>query len=510
MAIFLGNFLANTIIPGTVSFGVIRIPFFSTPSNANDFIDGRGGHDRLDGGGGNDQILGGFGNDDITGGLGGDTVSGGFGDDVIRLGQDVAFTGSRTVLLDVGLTRSVSLVGASGTSDTVNGGFGFDTVRLDAGSGSGFIADYYTAPGLLSGVESIIGTSGDDLITLPSVYLSALGGAVEIAGGAGSDVLVGSDTTSDTISGDGGDDVVAGRGGDDVLAGGAGADEVRGGLDDDTILLGPDVFFTGVRNIAVNLFDIRAIALTNAAGTGDTVNGGSGYDTIELDAGAGSGFIADYQGAPALLNGVEAIVGTNGDDLITLPLIYTTAQGGAVQIEGAAGDDVLVGSGSTEDTILGGADDDLLAGLAGDDTLTGGTGDDELIGGFGDDVLQGGLGRDILSGGFGSDVFDYDSTLESAPFNSDLITTFNQVGTLGGDVIDVSGIDAQPLVFGDQAFNFTGTSSGGTGSLWVVNGLGGNSLVLADNGGTLAPDLAIVVADGVFTPGDWTADEFVL
>lgn len=510
MANFFGNFLGNTIIPGFVSFGVIRFPFFSTPSNANDFIDGRGGNDRLDGGGGNDVILGGFGNDDITGGLGSDTVSGGFGNDVIRLGPDVVFTGSRTVLLDVGLTRTVSLVGASGTSDTVNGGFGFDTLVLNAPIG-GFIADYYNAPGFLSGVERILGTSGDDLITLPSVYTSAFAGAVEIVGGAGNDVLVGSDTTSDTISGDGGSDVVAGRGGDDVLAGGAGADEVRGGLGDDTILLGPDVFFTGVRNVTVGFFDSRAISLTNAAGTGDTVNGGSGYDILELDAGAGSGFIADYQSAPALLNGVEAIVGTNGDDLITLPLFYTTAQGGAVQIEGAAGNDVLVGSNSTEDTILGGADDDLLAGLAGDDTLEGGAGNDELIGDFGADTLHGGLGRDILSGGFGADVFDYNFTLESVPFNSDRITTFEQVGTLGGDVIDVSGIDAQPLVGGDQAFNFTGTSSGGTGSLWVVNFLGGNSLVLADNGGTLLPDLAIVVADGVFTTaGDWTTDEFIL
>jgi Ca2+-binding RTX toxin-like protein len=508
MANFIGNFRGNTIIPGFVSFGVIRFPFFSTPSNANDFIDGRGGNDRLDGGGGDDVILGGFGNDDITGGLGSDTVSGGFGNDVIRLGQDSVFNGDRMVLLDVGMTHTVALTGASGTSDSVNGGFGFDTLVLNAPIG-GFIADYYNAPGLLSGVERIIGTSGNDLITLPSVYPSALGGAVEIVGGAGNDVLVGSDTTSDTIYGDGGDDVVAGRGSNDVLAGGTGTDEVWGGLGDDTILLGPDGFFTGIRNVTVAPFDTRAISLTNAAGTGDTVNGGLGYDTIELD--AGLGFIADYQSAPALLNGVEAIVGTNGDDLIALPLFYLTAQGGAVQIEGAAGDDVLVGSNSTEDTILGGADNDLLAGLAGDDTLEGGAGNDELIGGFGNDVLRGGLGQDILSGRLGSDVFDYNSVLESAPLNSDLITNFDQVGgPLGGDRIDVSDIDAQLFTPGKQDFSFTGTSNGGAGSLWVANN-GFNSVIFGDIGGTLAPELAIVVADGVFTTAsNWTTDEFIL
>ena len=181
MGLYTGTNNDDTIIPGFVSAGVTSDPIGSTPSNANDTLQGRGGDDTLDGGGGSDSVLGG---DD---------------DDLIRLGQDVLFTGSRDVLLDVGVTRTVSLTNASGTSDFVDGGDDFDTLQLIRGTGTGFIADYFNAPGLLSGIERILGTDGNDLIALPSVYTSAEDDEVEIDGDDGNDVLVGSDSTDDDI-----------------------------------------------------------------------------------------------------------------------------------------------------------------------------------------------------------------------------------------------------------------------------------------------------------------------
>lgn len=84
------------------------------------------------------------------------------------------------------------------------------------------------------------------------------------------------------------------------------------------------------------------------------------------------------------------------------------------ELNGEAGDDVIVGK-KGNDIIKGGSDDDKLRGKQGDDTLHGGTGADMIIGGKGDDMLNGGGNKnckndfecdaDILVGGRGSDVF---------------------------------------------------------------------------------------------------------
>ena len=73
-----------------------------------------------------------------------------------------------------------------------------------------------------------------------------------------------------------------------------------------------------------------------------------------------------------MLDGVESWTGTSGRDVIVLPQTYTTAAGDAVEINGLGGNDVLVGSNSTADDILGGDGNDILGGLAGDDELSGG------------------------------------------------------------------------------------------------------------------------------------------
>ena len=70
-------------------------------------------------------------------------------------------------------------------------------------------------------------------------------------------------------------------------------------------MLGPDVPFTGSRNIRIDTSTTRTISLTNAAGTADVVNGGADNDTIELDEGGATGFIADYQAAPSFVSRVE-------------------------------------------------------------------------------------------------------------------------------------------------------------------------------------------------------------
>jgi len=95
------------------------------------------------------------------------------------------------------------------------------------------------------------------------------------------------------------------------------------------------------------------------------------------------------------------------------------------------------------------------------DYLSGGGGDDTLIGGSANDILVGGLGADVLTGGTGNDSYAYNSVLESgnSVATRDIITDFAGAGAVGGDVINVRAIDANPNVPGSQSFTFIGTAS---------------------------------------------------
>ncbi len=87
--------------------------------------------------------------------------------------------------------------------------------------------------------------------------------------------------------------------------------------------------------------------------------------------------------------------------------------------------------------------------------MNGAAGNDTIIGGAGDELLDGGAGKDLLAGGGGADLFVL-SALGDSPANAnrDVISGFSQ---LQEDRIDLSRIDASTAVVGDQAFTFIGT-----------------------------------------------------
>ncbi|MEH2330133.1 M10 family metallopeptidase C-terminal domain-containing protein [Nostoc sp.] len=108
-------------------------------------------------------------------------------------------------------------------------------------------------------------------------------------------------------------------------------------------------------------------------------------------------------------------------------------------------------------TLTGGNGNSLLNGGSGNDNIFGNGGNDTLIGGAGNDSLTGGTGKDILTGGSGNDIFKYNSTSDSLLSSRDLITDFRGNGSLPGDRIDVSTIDANSTIGGNQAFTFIGS-----------------------------------------------------
>jgi serralysin len=133
----------------------------------------------------------------------------------------------------------------------------------------------------------------------------------------------------------------------------------------------------------------------------------------------------------------------------------TPPPSGGTTKTGTPGDDSLVGGGRN-DSMAGSGGDDVLRGRDGRDTLRGDAGDDSLFGDGGDDVLSGGDGADRLHGGSGSDRLVGDAGADAFVFlapaeGNDLVGDFRRAE---GDKIDLSGIDADPVAAGDQAFFF--------------------------------------------------------
>lgn len=235
-------------------------------------------------------------------------------------------------------------------------------------------------------------------------------------------------------------------------------------------------------------------------------------------------------------NRAERVFGYGGNDDLF-------GYGGDDELHGGAGNDLLVGD-DGDDTLFGDAGSDLLAGERGDDALNGGAGFDyatffyskagvtvnlaagtaadgfggadtltaiegvygskfadtirgdaginELFGNAGDDVLIGGAGKDLTVGNAGADRFVFaNGDVSATARDADLIGDFSRAE---GDKIDLSGLDANVTVAGDQAFTFIGTAafSGAAGELRVET-IGGQLVLAGDHDGDKIADGFVAV-----------------
>ncbi|MRX52030.1 DUF4082 domain-containing protein [Paracoccus sp. S-4012] len=174
----------------------------------------------------------------------------------------------------------------------------------------------------------------------------------------------------------------------------------------------------------------------------------------------------------------------------------------APTIEGTTGGDTLRGT-DGEDVILGGAGNDWIFGSGGADVLRGQDGND---------ALRGGQGSDVLIGGKGSDVFLFRSIAESNAANPDVIRAgdgaiaFEGAGVAGGDVIDLSRLDADPSQSGVQAFIFGSKDKGG---LWLTD-VDGRTLVSGNVNDDSAAEFQLWIEDGNLAASAYVASDFIL
>jgi len=309
---------------------------------------------------------------------------------------------------------------------------------------------------------------------------------VSLVASDAADWMVGSDG-NDVISGLGGSDILTAGLGNDTLVGGAGIDTLDGGLGNDTYVIaagdtaatgtildhisdagGTDLVEASVTVSIASLPAIENVVLTAGAGNSDAT-GNAGANTLIGNAGANH--LSGGDGNDTLIGGAGADALNGGAGIDTAS--YVTSTGGvnvnlATGIGAAfeASGDTLTGienltGGSGSDWLRGDGNANTLIGNAGSDTLQGFAGLDTLIGGDGNDMLTGGAGKDTLAGGAGADKFVY-SAIGDSPVGgssaSDVITDFSHAQ---GDRIDLSAIDANTGVAGDQAFSLIGTAAFG-------------------------------------------------
>lgn len=331
------------------------------------------------------------------------------------------------------------------------------------------------------------------------------------------------------------DDAVFGYGGNDYIDGGTGADSLFGGLGDDVYLVdnagdatvelageGRDTVLSTISwTLAKNVEDLRLNGDGSLSGFGNELNnlivgnsadnsliGGAGNDTLQGGAGndllrgdAGNDVLDGGTGMDQMLGGVgddtylvdaqmDSVIelGNSGVDRVFSSIDYVLTNN--VEHLTLTGTTDIFGYGNLlANELTGNSGSNFLNAGFGQDTLWGGAGNDTLYGMDGIDRLNGGSGQDKLVGGEGNDVFDYRSVEESGPTRdcADLIMDWTK-----GDRLDVSAIDANAKVAGNQAFVL---DNGGAFSVGEVHQqiVGDVTVLTFNTAGDATPEMMIVV-----------------
>ncbi|RCJ18045.1 hypothetical protein A6S26_29215 [Nostoc sp. ATCC 43529] len=470
-------------------------------------INGNSANNSLFGLAGNDTINGGLGNDTLDGGTGADRMDGGDNDDlyIVDNAGDIAtevfgdaLGGVDTVQASVSYTLSANLenltltgfgaINGTGNArgnvingnsannrlsglagnDTINGGLGNDT--LDGGTGAdrmdgGDNNDLYIVDNAgdiatevfgdaLGGVDTVQSSVSYTLsANLENLTLAGFG-AINGTGNARGNVINGNGANNslsgldgnDTINGGSGNDTIIGGNGNDSIDGGAGNDSLNGGAGGDT--------FKG------------------SAGN-DNINGGDGFDTADYSqlgqitlSGVGTVQKAGGFGQDQLFRVERVIANASAanntiDASASLPGVFINVnlQTQSLSANNVPGLGVLSFTAVNFDNVIGTNAGDNIVGDGQSNQLSGGNGNDNINGGAGNDTITGGNGTDVLTGGLGNDVFDFNSLAESQPGAfRDVINGFAGNGLALGDRIDLSTIDANPFLAGNQAFSFIGAN----------------------------------------------------
>ncbi len=481
----------------------------------DDVLTGGGGNDVLDGGTGNDRLYGGGGDDVFTVDSAGDQVfeSSGKGSDRVRAFVSYTLAAGQEIEL---LTAEDNVAGTTVINLTGN----------DAGN-----TIYGNAAANL-----LKGGGGDDVI-------SGLDGSDDLRGDSGNDAL----------DGMAGDDRLTGGDGNDQLTGGAGYDRMYGGLGDDRYFVddatdfayenageGHDTIQASVDcTLRANVEDLilwQAAVIGKGNGLDNVISGSDignklyGVDGNDrVDGGDGDDYVFGGSGNDVMSGGAgyDRIYGGTGDDTYYVndgtDFAYENAGEGndrvisslasyqlranVEELDLAEGSAAIRGYGQGDNnTLVGNSADNLLYGRDGNDWLQGNAGNDILYGEKGNDTLLGRAGMDRFYGGTGADKFVFRNG-DFAGMTSGTADRIHDFSQADHDIIHLSGVDANSLAAGDQAFTFIGSAafSHTPGELRAYQSIG-NTYVAGDLDGDGVVDFLIRV-DGLHA---LSAADFIL
>lgn len=307
-------------------------------------------------------------------------------------------------------------------------------------------------------------------------------------GSAGNDKLTGTTSVES----------IYGFDGNDTIDGGSGTDKMFGGRGNDTYAV-----------------DSQSEIVTEKSGEGtDTVQSAVSYSLADTDGGGVNGDnienleltgSAKINGTGNALDnvlignsGVNILTGGLGNDTYVVNLTADTVK------EIASGGKDLVKS-SASFTLSANVEDLTLTGTAAIDG-TGNSADNLIVGNKAANVITGGQGRDVMKGGAAADTFDFNSVKETlATAAHDLINDFKHLA----DHIDLSTIDADTTVAGNQSFSFLDVLgsefSGSAGELRFVAD-GQNIIIEGNVDNDLAAEFQIELTGKI----GLTMDDFIL
>jgi Ca2+-binding RTX toxin-like protein len=487
-------------------FGIANISFSLTGNDGDNYIIGNNSADTLEGGLGNDKLEGQGGNDIMRGGLGddeyvvndiGDVIEENAGEGTDKVWTELAsYSLAGTNLENLSAASQIAHdFRGNAAGNVIFGAGGNDIIRLqDGGNDSaygGLGNDVFLFGATMDGLDEVDGGSGTDQIALQGGVAFTFGtgvvGIESIGLLAGNDTRFGDTagnfcsydlTTRDVNVAAGAVLTVDGaklRAGENLtfngsaetdgsffIYGGRGIDALTGGARNDVFLFGSDGHF----------------------GAGDAVNGGSGIDQLALRGnytltfGAGQLVSIESLGLLSAQDTRYGALGTSYNYNLTMN-DGNVAAGVQLFVDGAKlrGGETLVFNGSAETDgsfqIIGGANGDTIAGSQNGD------------------ILQGNGGADQLTGGGGADSFRYKLVTDSTASATDHILDFAS----GTDRIDLTRIDANAGLAGDQAFSWIGSNafSGAAGELRAYQS-GSDWFVEGDTNGDGAADLVIQVS----------------
>jgi Ca2+-binding RTX toxin-like protein len=363
--------------------------------------------------------------------------------------------------------------------------------------------------------------------------ISTAGVAINVGGGAGGLVIIGT-ALAEALTGSGGNDTIEGRGGNDFLSGlggddtflvagfdgldtfdgGAGYDRIAGGAGNDVIGLlngsssllsveeidggtGFDVLRLGggddlldLSIITVNgLEEIRALAgndIIFGSASDDAINGGGGNDSLSGGAGNDTFLVVTANGLDMFDGGAgfDQVTGSSGNDTIGL-LSGSASLADIEMLDGGAGFDILRLSSQSDIldlSLLTVREIEEIRGLGGNDQITGTASGDKISGGAGNDVLAGEAGDDsfLVTGNGGSDSYDggagFDK-IEGGTGNDTIGLIQGSQSLIGIEAIDGGdGTDTLRLTAGDDVLDLSGLSVSG---IELVSALAGNDIIIA-------------------------------